>query len=140
MKPYIILNKKTLFVVIIIIAAALLIFSRAVYLSGKRIDGSNNASRQTYISSLGITNFSGQVKSKEIVIPREFPSVYTEYNELQKKSGFDLQKYKGKSAVLYTYFLENGEAVNLIVHKGQIIGGDISLNNKVLPLTSIEKK
>ncbi len=140
MKPYIILNKRTLFAVIIIIAAALFVFSRAVYLRAKKIDGSTNAKREAFIRSLGITDFGGEVISKEIVIPKKFPPVYSKYNHLQKSAGFDLQKYSGKSATLYTYLSENGQAVNLIVHKGQIIGGDITLNNQAFALKSIEKK
>lgn len=134
MKPYIILNKRTLLLLIIVIAVTLLVFSRVVYLAAKRIDGSTNSKREAFLLSVGVTDLNGICKKKEIVIPKEFPAVYKEYNRLQKEAGFDLKRYEGKEATLYTYFTESGNEINLIVHKGQIIGGDIVSSYEVLPL------
>ena len=60
-------------------------------------------------------------------IPEEFNAVYERYNALQKEGGFDLGEYKGKKCKRYTYLIPSQNArANIIVHKGQIIGGDIS--------------
>ena len=64
-------------------------------------------------------------------IPAEFDKVMNTYNELQKKSGFDLSKYKGREVTRYTYKIKNypnydGEVMaNVIIYKNRVIGGDI---------------
>ena len=70
---------------------------------------------------------------------------YRNYNELQKKAGFDLSAYKGSKAKVYTYKVlsygpfkaQDNARLNLIVYNGRIIGGDIStvaINGVMLPL------
>ena len=67
----------------------------------------------------------------EVMIPREFDDIYSEYNELQKSQGMDLTKYRGKRAMHYTYKVKNhpsGEdsvVLNLLVYKNKLIGGDV---------------
>ena len=56
------------------------------------LDGSTNAKRINFISRLGYEVDENSVKSKDITIPMNFSDVYTEYNKLQKKAGFDLYK------------------------------------------------
>ncbi len=69
---------------------------------------------------------------EEVIIPAEFDSAYTQYNDLQKLSGFDLNKYKGSRVKKYTYNVTNypdqkdGVVANLLVYNGKAIGGDIS--------------
>ncbi len=66
-----------------------------------------------------------------VVIPQEFDKIFTTYNQLQGRQGFDLANYKGKSVTRYTYRITNYpnyEATvyaNLFVYKDKIIGGDI---------------
>lgn len=63
----------------------------------------------------------------EITIPQEFDAVYERYNALQKEGGYDLSIYKGKKCVRYTYLIPSQNArANILVYKGEIIGGDIS--------------
>lgn len=60
-------------------------------------------------------------------IPEVFDAVYERYNALQKEGGFDLSLYKGKVCTRYTYHIPSANArANIIVHNGDIIGGDIS--------------
>ena len=80
----------------------------------------------------------------EFIIPEEFSRVYDRYNELLKKGGYDLTEYKGKRCKRYTYLIpsENARA-NIIVHNGEIIGGDISgitIDGIMLPLLKDETK
>lgn len=84
-----------------------------------------------YIESLGYT-VEGQLRQcTEVVIPNDFDLVYEEYNDIQKESGFDLSKHKGKKVTLYTYVITNYPDCNeevlcdLLVHKSNIIGGNI---------------
>lgn len=71
------------------------------------------------------------VEEVEVTIPAEFDKVYQNYNELQKKQGFDLTKYLKKDVMRYTYRITNypdydGEVyVNFLIHKNKVIGGDV---------------
>ena len=68
----------------------------------------------------------------EVVIPAEFDGVYESYNDIQKSQGFDLSRYKGETAVKYTFLVKNypqetdGVAANLLVHDGKLIAADLS--------------
>ncbi|MEG1152117.1 MAG: DUF4830 domain-containing protein [Oscillospiraceae bacterium] len=71
------------------------------------------------------------IEIEEIIIPDAFDDVYEKYNEMQKESGFDLGKYKGKTCKRYAYKVnncnkDNDAVMNIIVYKERIIGGDVS--------------
>lgn len=84
-----------------------------------------------YIETLG-WHVSETPEKTEYVIPSDFDSETKAYNEIQKRQGFDLSEYAGKTAIKYTYELTNyGEYegtvyLNLITVDGKVIGGDIS--------------
>ena len=64
----------------------------------------------------------------------EGAKVYTDYNKIQKKQGFDLEKHKGKTATIYTYnitnYKENKNVIaDLIVQDGVLIGADLCDTN-----------
>ncbi len=71
------------------------------------------------------------VEEVEVTIPAEFDKVFQSYNELQKKQGFDLEKYHKKDVMRYTYKVTNYEGydgevlVNFLVYRGKVIGGDV---------------
>ena len=71
------------------------------------------------------------IESAKITIPDEFDKIFTGYNEIQKRQGLDLSKYKKKDVMRYTYEITNYEGeegkvyANLIVYRNRIIGGDI---------------
>lgn len=70
---------------------------------------------------------------KTFTIPKEFDMVYNNYNAIQKEAGYDLSPYKGRECVMYTYEIYNhpfGKCNgNIIVYRGEVIGGDISSVN-----------
>lgn len=88
---------------------------------------------ENFIGQTGYEISSEPISVTEIIIPYEFDSVYSQYNEIQKKSGFDLSAYKGCTAKKWTYQVtnypeyEDSDSINLtvIVYKNKIIGGDI---------------
>lgn len=97
--------------------------------ASKDISCTTTEKRVEYINSFGYKTDSREL-SKEIIIPEKFNEVYEQYNQIQKKQGFDLSKYKGQKAVLYTYNILNCEdndnvVANLIVSKGILIGADL---------------
>lgn len=95
---------------------------------------STEEERLRYLESFGWTTGGEAVEIAEVVIPTEFDEVYEKYNSLQKTQGFDLEGYKGMTVKRYCYAITNypGDVPNvygnLLVHEGQIIGGDICSN------------
>ena len=128
MKLFITLSKKTLCIILASLIISLIIIGQLFTIKAGGIDGSTNALRLEYISGLGYTADETAISVKEIVIPESFSDVYTEYNRLQQTAGFDLSRYRGDSACVYTYRLSDSEetVINLIVSDNLIIGGDIS--------------
>ena len=71
------------------------------------------------------------LETVEIKIPSEFDSVFTEYNEIQKRQGLDLGKYRRKNVTRYTFEVTNypdtsGRVLaSVIVYRGNVIAGDL---------------
>ena len=51
--------------------------------------------------------FGGCTALTEITIPEEFDKIFMGYNEIQKRQGLDLSRYKNKSVMRYTYEVTN---------------------------------
>ena len=128
MRFFAILNKKNLCLLLSIGVVLLCLVINLNFSSENKIDGSTNAIRVKYLERLGYEVFDTDVSSKQITIPQDFSDVYLRYNDLQKKAGFDLSDYKGKTATVYTYSLmhDSDANVTLIVCDGVIIGGDVA--------------
>ncbi len=72
----------------------------------------------------------------DVDIPRVFDAVYKKYNDVQRRQGLDLTRYRGKTLARYTYELTNypgipadsGEKVflTLFVYRNKVVAGDIS--------------
>ena len=78
-------------------------------------------------------------EKRSVVIPSDFNKYYEEYNELQKKIGLDLGKFKGKEVTEIIVPLEKPKDNNavLLVYKNRVIGGHITngeYGSKNLPL------
>ena len=139
MKFYLLLSKRNLAVFAALVIIAFLIVGKIHSARLSALDGSTNAKRINFISRLGYEVDENSVKSKDITIPMNFGDVYTEYNKLQKKAGFDLYKNRGKNATVFTYTLlyKEDTELHLIICDGEIIGGDIAsvkLNGEMRPL------
>lgn len=92
----------------------------------------SNNDRVEFISKFGWTVDPTPVGEVEVEVPDVFDSAYASYNDIQTAQGLNLEKYKGKTVVKYTYGITNYENydgavyVNLLVYKNKIIGGDVS--------------
>ena len=144
MKFYLLLSKRNLTVFAALVIIAFLIVGKIHSARLSALDGSTNAKRINFISRLGYEVDENSVKSKDITIPMNFGDVYTEYNKLQKKAGFDLYKNRGKNATVFTYTLlyKEDTELHLIICDGEIIGGDIAsvkLNGEMKPLLPLGK-
>ena len=90
--------------------------------------------RAAFLSQFGWKFSQDPVEVTEVIIPSDFSLGYTEYAELNKASGFDLEPYKGMRAKRWTYDIlnypgyENKQGyiqANILVYNGIVIGGDI---------------
>ena len=90
----------------------------------------NEKARVAYLDACGWKVESPALKEETVLIPKTFSPVFEDYNELQKKQGFDLSRYSGREVKLYTYRVLSdklGENVlaSLYVSDGTVIGGDV---------------
>ena len=128
--------KSILKVLITVLIIAAVIF--AVIYAVNRLNRPSAISLETQSEQLNFLRERGwetsdePINCREVVIPEEWNDVYTKYNELQLAQGFDLTKYRGKTALIYTYTVLNYDGkpdnmvANLLICDGRLIGADIS--------------
>ena len=109
----------------------------------RSIGGEDDAKQ--VMRDLGFEPENGEPVVRHVSIPEEFDEVYTAYNELQQKSGFDLYPFRGKPTVLYCCPVRGtdggcSEIVTLVVCGGRLIGGDISDEKAGGKLNSLAEK
>lgn len=127
MKLFVTLTRRSLAAVLFAVILFILLSVRFLSVGPQNPGGSTNALRMSYIESLGLSADDSFASAEEITVPQSFSEIYTEYNKLQKRAGFDLSDYKGKKVTLYTYPFGDGgvKQIHLLVYNGYIIGGDI---------------
>ncbi|MBE6618347.1 MAG: DUF4830 domain-containing protein [Ruminococcaceae bacterium] len=70
-------------------------------------------------------------ESTEVRIPAQFDEVFTQYNDIQKKQGLDLSKYRRKTVTRYTFEVKNfpeatGTVIaSVITYRNRVIAGDL---------------
>lgn len=119
--------------VIIICIAVVLILIGCRFAKKQVYEMNSETQRQEFLCEMGWEVPDEYDECKVITIPEKFNEVYSNYNKLQKDQGFDLEKFKGKTAEVYTYKVKNysdkegseNVVCNLIVYEGQLIGGDV---------------
>jgi hypothetical protein len=90
-----------------------------------------NDDRLKFLSQFGRQVDPEAVESVEVTIPEEFDKIFTTYNELQKRQGLDLSRYKGKNVQRYTYKITNYDGydgtvyANILVYRNKVIAGDV---------------
>lgn len=91
----------------------------------------DRASRIDYLAALGFETDPDSEQRQEILLPREFDDVLQNYNALQREQGFDLERFAGQGATLYSYTVTNWPDENATViadlycRKGRVIAGDV---------------
>ncbi len=103
--------------------------------------------RVAFIQALGIEIDTASEESVAFRMPDDFDRVILGYNELQKRQGLDLSKYKNKRVTRYTYkvtnYAQEGDVyANLFIHRGKIVACDLSSADPagfVVPLTLVDR-
>lgn len=97
-----------------------------------RYDGvKTEEDRVGFLSQFGWSVSGAPVEVAEVRVPEEFDKIFAGYNEIQKRQGLDLSKYKGKELSRYTYEISNYEGAtgkvyaNILVYRNKVVGGDI---------------
>jgi len=91
-----------------------------------------NDGRVQFLKNLGWDISISPVESGQVRIPQEENEIFSRYNDLQKSAGYDLSQHAGKTVMRYVYKVNNFPGATepvyatLLVHKDQIIGGDIT--------------
>jgi len=98
----------------------------------QNIDASTNDGRLAFLKNYGWEVSGTPVEVVEVIIPKTFNTVYTNYNAIQKSQGFDLSKFKGERVKRWTYDVKNypggvqNVRANLLVYNNKVVGGDVS--------------
>ncbi len=94
---------------------------------------SNNDQRVKFLTDQGWNVTTSPVESSQVKIPDAASQAFDRYNTLQKSQGYDLSQFAGKKVMRYVYKVNNFPGAStepvyatLLVHKNQIIGGDIT--------------
>lgn len=131
--------KICLFLALIIVAIAAAAFwgkAKSETEADEMFAMSSNAQRVEFLNKQGWIVKPDPVSKEEVTIPSEFDGVYSEYAALQQSQGFDLEKYKGKPAVIFKYqvlnYPDHPENVNatMIISSDRLIGGDVSMTGE----------
>ena len=91
----------------------------------------SNADRVAYLEQWGWLTDEEPASVEEVLIPETFDSSYNDYLELQRRQGFDLTAYAGKTVKRYTYGVHNYPGLreniwaSLLVYRHTAVGGEI---------------
>ena len=86
---------------------------------------------QQFLSQFGWEVDAATAKTAQVTMPSEFDKVFTGYNELQKRQGLDLSKYRNREVTRYTFTVTNYKGyegtvlANVLVYRNRVIGGDV---------------
>ena len=88
----------------------------------------DDAQAESFLKSFGVDSVLEKTGEEKIIIPKKFNSLYEKYNEMQKRIGLDLSRYKGKSALKATYKIKSDKAdyAVLLLRGNRVIGGHLT--------------
>lgn len=131
--------KKTVILAAVLSVTAAIICTAVSDKTGEYSLVLNDGEEKKFLEQFGVETADAKPEKRSVVIPSDFNKYYEEYNELQKKIGLDLGKFKGKEVTEIIVPLEKPKDNNavLLVYKNRVIGGHITngeYGSKNLPL------
>ena len=125
-------RKKALLILLVgAVIALLLITARSVFSKDEAPDLSTAEGREAYLNALGWEIDPDTESFRTVLIPDQLEGIMAQYNKIQIKQGFDLNRHLGESCMQYCYELTNypgGEGkvvVSLYIQDGELIAADI---------------
>lgn len=99
----------------------------SIEINGEKITlhAENEADVEAFLTSCGYSPIEFLFQS-EVTVPKNWNDIYTQYNELQRRQGFDLVPYKGKPAVEYEYFVDDTLNATVLVSEQKIIAAHVA--------------
>jgi hypothetical protein len=121
-------KKKCAFYVLFVVITLIII------LLSHRIDNNLNKTITDYIQNFGWKIELRPSRITHVKIPQNFDEIFVAYNQIQLKSGFNLENFKGRYVVRYSYKILNYDNdkkvfVNIYVCHNKVIAADISSQN-----------
>lgn len=116
-------------IVTVLLAALILRMSNGGVLSA-HYNVTTREGRVDYLAAQGWTVDPKTETAQEITLPREIDGVLSDYNDLQRRQGFDLRPYCGLGCTVYSYVVTNYDAdepvlCTIYLYKNRVIAGDI---------------
>lgn len=126
-------NRKKIIFYSVSVISALCLIAVIVGFCSSRSDGKTDGTNAICVSFLKEKKVKLAAESPQSIentlLPQEFPETVLQYNELQKKQGFDLSDFAGKTVTKYTYTVKDKARDDVVavvfVYSGKIIGGDL---------------
>ena len=126
-------RRKTLTLLLICGIVLLLIFTaRSVFgTKEKPLDLSTADGREAYLKSLGWEIDRDSESFRTVLVPRKLEGIMAQYNKIQLRQGYDLNKHLGQSCKQYGYDVKNypgsqGKVIiSLYIQDGKVIAGDV---------------
>ena len=125
-------RKKALSFLLICGIILLLIFTaHSVFGKEKPLDLNTPEGREAYLKSLGWEIDRDSESFRSVLVPQKLEAIMAQYNKIQLRQGYDLNKHLGESCRQYCYDVTNypGGAgkviVSLYLQDGKIIAGDV---------------
>lgn len=126
----------SLFIFAAVMVICLLLFGSRDYTA----EVGDKTYQTTVRSESDLQKFAGQfdvkitdkpVKTEKVLIPLNFNDIYMNYNNIQKEIGLNLEPYKGKKCIKYTFDVQNPKdeipvQLNVLVYCDKVIGADLS--------------
>lgn len=129
-------KKKIVFTALVLILVTAVLLSFNIFTEKPaELKYCSTEERVGFASSFGWTADPLSEKQTQIVIPDVFEGSADEYNKIQISQGFDLTRYAGQQADLYTYDItdypghEKNVYIRLICIENNVVGGDIYCND-----------
>ena len=124
---------KKLLTLLLIGGILLLLFgtARSVFKRDDAPDLNTTEGRAAYLKTLGWEVDPETESFRTVVVPKKLDGIMAQYNKIQLKQGFDLNKHLGESCRQYCYDVTNypggtGKViVSLYLQNGQVIAGDV---------------
>ena len=116
-------------IVTVLLAALILRMSNGGVLSA-HYNVTTREGRVEYLAAQGWTVDPKTETAQEITLPREIDGVLSDYNDLQRRQGFDLRPYSGLGCTVYSYVVTNYETdepvlCTIYLYKNRVIAGDV---------------
>lgn len=125
-------GKKVVFGILLCAVLLLLFFTaRSVFSPKEAYDLNTLEGRTAYLQSLGWEIDPASESFRTVLVPDTLEGIMAQYNKLQLKQGYDLNRHLGESCLQYCYEITNypdssGKVlVSLYLQDGEIIAADI---------------